>query len=57
MNMSQGDLAKAVNVSVQQVQKYEKGANRLSLSMAVVMCTALGWRVMDLVGDLDLEGG
>lgn len=31
--LSQGALARAVGVSFQQVQKYERGANRVSASM------------------------
>ena len=30
-NMSQADLAKTVNISFQQVQKYENGVNRISI--------------------------
>ena len=35
MKMSQGDLGKSLGVSFQQVQKYEKGANRLTAAMMV----------------------
>jgi transcriptional regulator with XRE-family HTH domain len=35
MKMSQGDLGKLLGVSFQQVQKYEKGANRLTAAMMV----------------------
>jgi transcriptional regulator with XRE-family HTH domain len=33
MKMSQGDLGKSLGVSFQQIQKYEKGTNRLSAAM------------------------
>jgi transcriptional regulator with XRE-family HTH domain len=32
LNMSQGELADALGVTFQQVQKYEKGSNRISAS-------------------------
>lgn len=32
MGMSQGELAEAVGITFQQVQKYERGANRMSAS-------------------------
>jgi transcriptional regulator with XRE-family HTH domain len=35
MKMSQGDLGKSLGVSFQQIQKYEKGTNRLSAAMIV----------------------
>jgi transcriptional regulator with XRE-family HTH domain len=31
-NLSQSDLANRLNISFQQIQKYEKGANRISVS-------------------------
>src|SRR5688572_13695555 len=39
---SQTDVGKAVGVSFQQIQKYEKGANRISFSMLVRLCRELG---------------
>ncbi|MEM8833210.1 MAG: helix-turn-helix transcriptional regulator [Pseudomonadota bacterium] len=39
--LTQADLAGKLDVSTQQVQKYEKGENRLSLSKAVDLCRAL----------------
>src|ERR1700756_1386587 len=35
MKMSQGDLANSLGLSFQQIQKYEKGTNRLSAAMMV----------------------
>ena len=40
-NLSQGDLAAKLGVSFQQVQKYEKGTNRLSGSRLVAVCEVL----------------
>lgn len=40
-NMSQSDLANALGITFQQVQKYEKGTNRVSASRLYQMCQAL----------------
>jgi transcriptional regulator with XRE-family HTH domain len=40
--LSQGKLAAALNVTYQQIQKYEKGANRVSLSTLLDMARLLG---------------
>ena len=45
---SQSDLAKALGLSFQQVQKYERGTNRLSASTLLTACQALGVKVSDL---------
>ena len=42
--MSQTTLAKAVGVSFQQVQKYEKGKDRVAVATMVAMARALGVR-------------
>ena len=44
LGMSQEGLAEAIGVTFQQVQKYEKGANRVSSS-----------RLLDIAGVLDVE--
>jgi transcriptional regulator with XRE-family HTH domain len=41
MKMSQEDLAKSLGVSFQQIQKYEKGTNRLSAAMMVGVAAIL----------------
>lgn len=41
LNMSQGELGERVGVSFQQVQKYERGANRVSASMLCHLAKAL----------------
>ncbi len=51
LRMSQGVLADALGVSFQQVQKYERGANRVSASMLVKAAKALGTTVGHLVGE------
>jgi transcriptional regulator with XRE-family HTH domain len=54
LDMSQGDLAAAIGVSFQQVQKYERGVNRVSGSTLVAVASALATTVGWLVGE---EGG
>lgn len=41
LNKSQGELATAIGVTFQQIQKYEKGLNRISLSRLIEICAAL----------------
>ena len=54
-NISQAGLAAALGVSFQQVQKYEKGANRLSASMLVRAAADLGVSVSELIGEVPQE--
>lgn len=42
IGLSQGNLADAIGVSFQQVQKYEKASNRVSASVLVAIAKALG---------------
>jgi transcriptional regulator with XRE-family HTH domain len=48
--ISQDSLAKAVGVSFQQIQKYEKGSNRVSLARAVQLAAELHTSVNELIG-------
>lgn len=48
--MSQDQLGEALGVSFQQVQKYEKGTNRLSLTRAMQMAKALNTTVNEIAG-------
>ena len=41
-NLSQTELADKVNVTFQQIQKYEKGTNRVSASRLTVIAETLG---------------
>lgn len=52
-NMSQAALGEALGVSFQQVQKYERGANRISISTASRIARALGTTIPELVGEID----
>lgn len=56
LGISQTSLAAAVGITFQQVQKYERGSNRVSFSRLVEIAHALDCRLVDLVGDLDEAG-
>lgn len=45
--MSQADLGAALNVTFQQIQKYERGDNRVSASMLTKAAKALGLSVTE----------
>lgn len=49
--LSQQALAEAVGISFQQIQKYERGLNRVSASMLVNVAEALDTPVGDFFGD------
>jgi transcriptional regulator with XRE-family HTH domain len=48
--MSQDELAKEVDISFQQVQKYEKGTNRLAVSRMLQFCDILKTTPNDIIG-------
>ncbi len=48
--MTQTELATELGVSFQQVQKYERGANRLPIGMFIGACKALQAHPMELIG-------
>lgn len=54
--MSQSDLGDAIGVSFQQIQKYERGSNRVSFSTLVRVCEALGCSVAALIEDVERLG-
>jgi len=56
LGLSQDDLAVQVGLTFQQIQKYERGANRVSFSRLVEIARTLKCRVQDLIGDLGVEG-
>ena len=51
LGLSQSELAEKLGVSFQQVQKYERGANRVAASTLVAASLALGTTVAWLVGE------
>src|SRR6476620_9565984 len=53
IEMSQEELGNALKVSFQQIQKYEKGANRISSGRLLQLAEALQCGVTDLIGDSD----
>ena len=52
--VTQCQLAKALGVSFQQVQKYEIGSNRISFSRLVDICVALNIPPTHFFADLDV---
>jgi transcriptional regulator with XRE-family HTH domain len=50
IEMSQGDLGKALGVSFQQIQKYENGTNCISSGRLIQIINALQCSVTDLIG-------
>jgi len=53
LDLSQDQLARAIGITFQQVQKYEHGTNRISFSRLVSICGVLDCSVSDLIGSLD----
>jgi len=51
LKVSQQGLAQALGVTFQQVQKYERGANRVSASMLVKIARRLDCTVASLIGE------
>jgi transcriptional regulator with XRE-family HTH domain len=59
--ISQEKFAEQIGVTFQQIQKYENGNNRLSVSALVLICKAFAVNPMDIIGPLvgeksDLNG-
>jgi transcriptional regulator with XRE-family HTH domain len=48
--VTQEALAEAIGVTFQQVQKYERGYNRLSVAAFLKVCVALGCHPSELLG-------
>lgn len=48
--LSQEAVAKKLGLTFQQIQKYEKGTNRLSLARAVQLAGILGTTVTEMIG-------
>lgn len=51
--VSQEKLGAEIGVTFQQVQKYEKGTNRISISTLLLICKALGCHPMDIIGEAE----
>ena len=54
--VSQGHLASTMGITFQQIQKYERGDNRMSASKLLVAARVLGVRVSDFFQGLEPEG-
>lgn len=54
--MSQSVLGEGVGVSFQQIQKYERGTNRISFSVLIAVCATLQCTVDELVFGLGPVG-
>ncbi|KQV78166.1 helix-turn-helix transcriptional regulator [Rhizobium sp. Root1220] len=52
LQLSQVSMAKAVGVSFQQVQKYERGTNRMSISTLTMLCEAIGIHPFEFLAPL-----
>jgi transcriptional regulator with XRE-family HTH domain len=55
LGFSQTQLANALGITFQQVQKYERGANRVSFSRLMQVVDALNCHLTDLTEGLDPE--
>jgi len=53
LGASQRLLAEAIGITAQQIDKYERGANRVSFSRLVDIAHALDCRVAEMIDDLD----
>lgn len=51
--VTQSELGDAIGVTFQQIQKYEKGTNRVSISTLKMMCKVLHCKPMDIIGEDD----
>lgn len=57
LKISQSALAEALNLSFQQIQKYERGANRVSASMLVKIARRLECSAAALLGETEKHAG
>jgi transcriptional regulator with XRE-family HTH domain len=56
LGITQAQLGQSVGVTFQQIQKYERGANRISAAALLKIANALECSVADLYGDPDPAG-
>lgn len=49
IGMTQSELADQTGITFQQIQKYENGQNRITVSRAVTICSALGVKLATLL--------
>lgn len=53
LNMTQKQLAAATGVTFQQIQKYEKGTNRISVSRLFLICNTFGISPISLMSKVE----
>jgi len=56
LGLTQAELGKAIGVTFQQVQKYERGVNRVAAATLLKVADALQCSVADLYGDPEPDG-
>ena len=54
--LNQSDLGKAVGLTFQQIQKYERGTNRIAVSTLLPLCQALGVKPDEIIPSADSAG-
>jgi transcriptional regulator with XRE-family HTH domain len=57
LHISQAELGTALGISFQQIQKYERGANRVAATRLIEMAAVLKTTVSALMGDDQQRGG
>jgi len=57
LNMSQDKLGDALGLTFQQIQKYEKGTNRIGASRLYQLAKILSVDVQFFYNDMDISGG
>ncbi|CAN7760937.1 helix-turn-helix transcriptional regulator [Ensifer adhaerens] len=55
--LSQQRVASAVGLTFQQLQKYERGTNRISVPTLIQVCTVLDAHPMEIIGDFPQDDG
>ncbi len=55
--VSQEQIGEALGLTFQQIQKYEKGTNRVSVGAAILICDRLNIRLADLLDGLQKADG
>ena len=53
LGMSQTDVGNACGISFQQIQKYESGINRVSMSRLFQICGAMGVKPSSMVFEIE----
>lgn len=55
IQMSQQELGNQLGISFQQIQKYEKGKNRVDVDRMIQICKLLNMKMEDLIGRVDIK--